>query len=285
MGKKKHKGKREKKTGSTATATNSVAAETISLLEQSQISPHYKASADQRRRLQRALSSALYVPNCLELCAPRNDGQTTNPQLVLYQGGSLEAAEWASQHQFAAATTQPIEKWFKPAVLDFASDSNPGGGWRGRQQGTQEEEICRLTSLGLSLERLSPFSIPSTGCVYVPDVAVVRNRSGAWLENPFWCATVAASLRSADNPEWILSKIRGVLAVATSNDHGVFVGGAWGCGAFGNDLELVAEAWRIAAKGISSDSLAMLVLALPSKTAFDAFCSVLPDAIVIGRET
>eukprot|EP00966_Prymnesium_polylepis_P183503 4252632-Prymnesium_polylepis.1 len=40
------------------------------------------------------------------------------------------------------------------AVLDFASDSEPGGGWRGGQQGTQEESLCRSSSLGRALERL-----------------------------------------------------------------------------------------------------------------------------------
>ena len=37
-------------------------------------------------------------------------------------------------------------------VLDFASDSNPGGSWRSKQQGTQEEELCRCSSLGICLE-------------------------------------------------------------------------------------------------------------------------------------
>ena len=41
-----------------------------------------------------------------------------------------------------------------PAVLDFASDSNPGGGFRGSQQGTQEEELCRQSNLGVCLEAL-----------------------------------------------------------------------------------------------------------------------------------
>lgn len=41
---------------------------------------------------------------------------------------------------------------FPPCVLDFASDSKPGGGWRTKQQGTQEESLCRRSSLGCCLE-------------------------------------------------------------------------------------------------------------------------------------
>merc|ERR1712013_889577 len=94
---------------------------------------------------------------------------------------------------------------------------------------------------------------------------------------------IAAALRSAENHEWILSKIRGVMAVASAANHGALVGGAWGCGAFGNDVEVVAEAWRVAAKGFSSDDLKLLVLALPSKQILRVFQSVMPNATIISR--
>lgn len=31
---------------------------------------------------------------------------------------------------------------YNVVALDFASGSNPGGGWRGKQRGTQEEHLC-----------------------------------------------------------------------------------------------------------------------------------------------
>jgi len=291
MGEKGNK-KRDKQAKNSAssqkTAANPIASETIALLQRLQVSPHYKTSPSQRRRLENALSSAYYIPNCMDFQQSKKTGTKTpvgsNPRIVLFKGGSLEAAEWASQHLTSRQPQQQNlpDQWFKPVVLDFASDSCPGGGWRGKQQGTQEEAICRLSSLGLSLEHLSTssFSIPSAGCVYVPDVVVMRQSKAEWKETSFWCAVIAAALRNSDNSEWILSKVRGIINVASGNGHGALVGGAWGCGAFGNDAETLANAWRIAAKAISDQELALIVLALPSQETFSIFQSTIPGATV-----
>ena len=72
--------------------------------------------------------------------------------LTLFVGGSFEAAQWLlSKSQDKQLQT--------PAVLDFASDSNPGGGFRGSQQGTQEEELCRQSNLGVCLELARDYMI------------------------------------------------------------------------------------------------------------------------------
>lgn len=292
MGKKgNNEGDKQAKTGvsSRKTVANPMAAETIALLQQSQVSPHYRTNPSQRRRLKSALSSAHCIPNCFDFQQSRKDGTNTavgysNPRLVFFKGDSFEAAKWAS-HQLTS--TQPRRQnlpnqWFKPVVLDFASDSCPGGGWRGKQQGTQEEAICWLSSLGLSLGHLSTssFSIPSAGCVCVPDVVVMRQSKAEWKETPFWCAVIAAALRNSNNSELILSKIQGMIKAASGNGHGALVGGAWGCGAFGNDAETLANAWRIAAKSISDQELALIVLALPHQEAFTIFQSGTPGATV-----
>ena len=70
-------------------------------------------------------------------------------ELTFFVGGSFEAAQWLLST--AATLNRQLQT---PAVLDFASDSNPGGSFRGRQQGTQEEELCRQSNLGVCLEEL-----------------------------------------------------------------------------------------------------------------------------------
>lgn len=65
-----------------------------------------------------------------------------------------------------------------PLVLDFASDSNPGGGWRGGQRGTQEEALCRCSSLGVTLER---FYNAVGAAAYVSAVSRVPIE---WLASP-----------------------------------------------------------------------------------------------------
>ena len=62
-----------------------------------------------------------------------------------------------------------------PVVLDFASGSNPGGSWRSKQQGTQEETLCRQSNLGLLLEK-EKYPIPNDGAIYVKKVKVTKDR-------------------------------------------------------------------------------------------------------------
>ncbi|CAB9516659.1 Uncharacterized protein conserved in bacteria (DUF2263) [Seminavis robusta] len=273
-------------------ARNPVANETIKMLLKGQVSPNYKNDASSKRRLAAALQSAQLIPDTRMLPIPARYTATTSPQVILYRGGSWEAAEWVLErlqqphHRQYYPTSD--NTWGKPVVLDYASDSNPGGCWRGNQYGTQEEHLCRTSSLGLSLERLQlqlqrPYSIPTHGCVYVQDVAVLLCEStGHWRNRPLWCSVIAAALRNADNhKDFIQAKVRGVVAAASG--HGALVGGAWGCGAFGNDTADVAEAWRVAALRAPSD-MAFLVMALPNKEAFAVFRQVFPDSLVIDPQ-
>ena len=138
-----------------------------------------------------------------------------------------------------------------PAVLDFASDSNPGGSWRSKQQGTQEEALCRASTLGLKLE--SHFAETGGGgympgkesCVYVPEVAIFWAKGSGWLVPAIPCAVVAAALRDVNGDAGALRrKVRSVLVTAAAHGHRRLVLGAWGCGAFGNDPALVTAAFR-----------------------------------------
>ena len=87
-----------------------------------------------------------------------------------------------------------VELKYKPVVLNFASGTNAGGGWRGKQQGTQEETLCRQSDLGLLLEK-KKYPIPNDGAHYIPNVNVTKDRS---LKNiqPFKCAVIASELKS-----------------------------------------------------------------------------------------
>ena len=119
---------------------------------------------------------------------------------------SLGAARWLlgvgeeGEERVVSRSRNKQQQSSFPAVLDFASDSNPGGGCRGNQQGTQEESLCRRTSLLSSLKGLA-YPIPTAGCAYAPDVAVFRASEAEGMallppEEVFWVAVIAASLRN-----------------------------------------------------------------------------------------
>ena len=62
----------------------------------------------------------------------------------------------------------------QPVVLDFASGTNPGGKWRGKQVGTQEESLCRRSNLGLLLES-KKYPIPRDGLYWINNVIINKN--------------------------------------------------------------------------------------------------------------
>eukprot|EP01046_Picozoa_sp_COSAG06_P067868 COSAG06_NODE_17784_length_921_cov_1.879562_1_plen_198_part_10 len=105
-------------------------------------------------RLRDAPSVTVAIEDTWRLPSGGRGGGSSGPAgaLTLFAGGSFEAALWLLD---GAAAEDSAEAARRPLVLDFASDSNPGGGWRGKQQGTQEESLCRQSNLGLAAEKVA----------------------------------------------------------------------------------------------------------------------------------
>lgn len=166
----------------------------------------------------------------------------------------------------------------KVCVLNFASATNPGGGVV-HGSSAQEEAICRCSTLYPCLntkEMWNQFYGPhreadnplyNDDCIFTPTVKVVKgdtNFPEALPENEWWDVDVitcaAPNLRRIPsnrmNPNAgskqadILydglkalhtSRIQRIFEVAMANKTEVLILGAFGCGAFCNPPELVAE--------------------------------------------
>jgi len=201
--------------------------------------------------------------------------QSGSGKVFLYNGDALDAASWLNSQTPCV-----------PGVLDFASDSNPGGGCRGNQRGTQEEAICRRSSLLPSLEAVG-YPIPTLGAVYAPDICVFRSSERTQfqlLPACFWVNVVASALRNRGNgsdldakqANVILKKVKLVLSTFAAHGNRSIVLGAWGCGAFGNDAQHVAKVFHkaLVTRGASFDRI---VFAVPGKgkgSNYDAFATV-----------
>lgn len=147
-------------------------------------------------------------------------------------------------------------------VLNFASAHHPGGGFeRGAQ--AQEEALARSSALYASL--VSPAAVAfykhareAASCLYTdrvilsPDCPVFRDADGRLLREPLsatflTCAAPNASALRTNEPECLSllqetfdRRVAGVLALAALAGCDALILGAWGCGVFGNDPELVA---------------------------------------------
>lgn len=198
-----------------------VAAETLSVFKAGRYKSFDGVSVTlDKRRLAQANKAAVCIADPLsQFPRPPTDPKAPPPEIILFNGDSFDAARWlvanrdggdatasatsasGSDKPHGTATAQKNSGCSRPLILDFASDSNPGGGWRGGQQGTQEEALCRCSSLGVALETAYEFSgarcvghpnrrpgvrcdphnflcnvryMPRMGCVYVPECVVIR---------------------------------------------------------------------------------------------------------------
>ena len=149
------------------------------------------------------------------------------------------------------------------AALNFASAKNPGGGFLNGSQ-TQEESLARSSALHASLlrawdfyerHRASPSLLYSDAMILSPGCPVIRDDSGALLEEPQFVSFITSPApnagATADNrpeelpriPEVFRQRSEYVLALAASQGYKRLVLGAWGCGVFRNDSAVVAAAF------------------------------------------
>ncbi|CAH6419299.1 Domain of unknown function (DUF2263)-containing protein [uncultured virus] len=131
-----------------------------------------------------------------------------------------------------------------PVALDFASGSNPGGSWRSKQTGTQEESLCRRSNLGLLLEK-EKYPIERDGLRYIKKVTITHDFNGP-LKTPVYCGIIASELRGIANSskKYLKNRIDALYNCAIKNKHDLIVLGAWGCGAFketDEDTGIIAE--------------------------------------------
>ena len=170
----------------------------------------------------------------------------------------------------------------KIAVLNFASATNPGGGVLSGSS-AQEESLCRCSTLYPSLNRpwlwaryyevnrAAKNVLHTDACIYSPKVVICKtdesipkrlNLEAFVTVDVITCA--APNLRKMPgnyhNPEMgqpvivtpeelyeiHLKRARHILHVAAANSVDAIVLGAFGCGAFSNDPNVVARAYHTA---------------------------------------
>lgn len=156
-------------------------------------------------------------------------------------------------------------------VLNLANPVYPGGGVR-KGARAQEEDLCRKSSLLLSLESRTAsqyYEYNKRLCTYMgsdalmitPKVEIIRDEKGELLEDTavvsvLTCAAPMVSrgkegLSGSEYEEMVYRRIMGMLKCAAYFGYKNLVLGAWGCGAFGNDAHVMSDLFYRALKEIS----------------------------------
>ncbi|MES5817787.1 TIGR02452 family protein [Streptomyces sp. RG80] len=151
-----------------------------------------------------------------------------------------------------------------PAVLNFASARNPGGGYLNGAQ-AQEEALCRASALHACVREARDFydhhrahrdAFYTDRVIHSPAVPVFRDDRGRLLDEPYTAGFLTAAApnagvvrrttpeRTAELPRALAVRAERVLEVAVAEGYRRLVLGAWGCGVFMNDPAQVAGAFH-----------------------------------------
>jgi|SRR5579885_138354 len=153
-------------------------------------------------------------------------------------------------------------------ALNFASARNQGGGFLSGAM-AQEEDLCRASALYACLKTKPIFYNENILCedcfythnvIYSPKVPFFRDENNLFLEEPFTLSIVSAPAPNLNGsrPEGYQNLTKGILRerairildIVACHGHKNIILGAWGCGAFGNDPKMVAEAFQLALQKI-----------------------------------
>ena len=149
------------------------------------------------------------------------------------------------------------ERGARPLALNFANGVHPGGGmFHGAR--AQEEALCRSSALYQTLvadqmyeaHRKRPLPDSTAWAIYSPNVPVFRTDAGTELEQPWLlsfitcAAPFAPAVGQPESADLLQKRIHRVLAIAKAYEYSTLVLGAWGCGAFANDLHRTATDFR-----------------------------------------
>lgn len=158
-------------------------------------------------------------------------------------------------------------------ALNFASAKHPGGGFLHGAQ-AQEECLARSSNLyqTLTTEETEKFyvdnkavktSLYTHGMILSPKVTFFKDDGGNVLDEPYQvdvitCAAVNAGAVATNEHDRLKEinptmdqRIDYLLGVAAYNGYTNLILGAWGCGVFGNDPEVIAGIFKQKLEGVA----------------------------------
>ena len=160
-------------------------------------------------------------------------------------------------------------------VLNLANPVNPGGGVR-RGSKAQEEDLCRKSSLLLSLESLEASVyykynkslntyMGSDAVMITPQVEIIKDENGDLLDESVIVSVMTCAapmlrdgmegLTDQEYRDMVYGRITGMLKVAAHLGYEILILGAFGCGAFSNDAHVVSDLFYKALKEFDYDGM------------------------------
>jgi uncharacterized protein (TIGR02452 family) len=246
--------------------------ETVAILDRG----WYESSAGERVDLTASLRS---IPEATQLIRPDEwpEIERRAAEMAAELPGASPTIEVTGETTLSAARRCAAQDR-DVFVLNFASARRPGGGFLGGAV-AQEESLARASGLYASLRAAPEYYRANRACegtfytdhaIYSPSVPVFRDDEGALLREPYSVTfvTMPAVNKDGMHPQPELGadvmerRIRRVLSLGAVNHHRTLVLGAWGCGAFRNDAEVIARLFAGALNGDFGRAFQRIVFAV-----------------------
>jgi uncharacterized protein (TIGR02452 family) len=196
------------------------------------------------------------------------EGTVSSPpdaELPLVRSGSQATRFEVANESTLAAARRLVAEGRHVVALNFASGKHAGGGFRSGAL-AQEESLCRSSGLFACIGGNPMYSFHagqsggfySNYAIYSPAVPVIRDDDGELLEEPYLCSFITAPAVNAgavsDSRQHEIRaemerRVEKVLSLAAGCAHDAVVLGAWGCGAFRNDPDMLAKLFHTALTG------------------------------------
>lgn len=169
--------------------------------------------------------------------------------------------------------------------LNFASARNPGGGFLNGSQ-AQEESIARATGLYpcqllaedyYKSNRATRTCLYTDHIIYSPTVPILKDEDGTYLDDLYYSAIITAPavntgvvLRNEPHnidqiEEVMYRRIDMVLRICQIYGHKTLILGAWGCGVFRNDPEVIARMFDTLLRGKYNNVFHKVVFSIYSR--------------------
>ncbi len=233
-----------------------IAAETVQIVERGSYRSPSGATIDLTEQIRAAVSGTeLVLPEDWPAVMERADA------IAASRPASHRPEVEVTGETTLAAALRLTDAGHDVLALNFASAKNPGGGFLGGSQ-AQEESLARASALVATLHAAPAYyeinrrasSALYTDClIHSPRVPVFRDDDGRLRDAPYPVSFVTAPAvnvsalrqgRGVRPPDVVTQTMRRrilhVLGVAVVRGHRSLVLGAWGCGVFGNDPEVIA---------------------------------------------
>lgn len=171
-------------------------------------------------------------------------------------------------------STEAALQYPEAALLNFASYRHAGGGFA-TGAWAQEEAICHDSTLYNVLCKFESFyaenertlnrSLYTDRAIFSPKIVFERGEKTAQCSvitcaAPNFGAAKGRDVTEQENMTAVRQRVDFVISIAEENGCDTVILGAWGCGVFGQDPKLMAEAFR---ERLKTSSIKLAVFAIP----------------------